>query len=72
MNAPLNEKICNAKHSQLLIIDIQDRLVSAMPPKVLESVVKNNNTLIQAASELNIPVTHSEQYPKGLGASNIY
>ena len=69
MNTPLNEKICNAKHSQLLIIDVQDRLASAMPPKVLESVVKNNNTLIQAATALNIPITHSEQYPKGLGST---
>lgn len=67
MSISLNEKLCNAEHSLLLIIDIQERLASAMPEEVLKTVVKNNNILIQAASELNIPIIHSEQYPKGLG-----
>ena len=67
MSLSLNEKLCHAKHSQLLIVDIQERLASAMPADVLEKVVKNNNILLQAANELDIPVIHSEQYPKGLG-----
>lgn len=67
MSAHSNEKLCHAKYSQLLIIDIQERLASAMPPKVLENIIKNNNILIQAANELEIPIIHSEQYPKGLG-----
>lgn len=67
MTLSLNEKLCHAKHSQLLIIDIQERLASAIPEKVLENVIKNNNILLQAANELDIPVIHSEQYPKGLG-----
>ena len=67
MNLPLNEKICHALHSQLLIIDIQERLASAMPEDVLDKIIKNNNVLLTAASKLDIPVIHSEQYPKGLG-----
>ncbi|MCW8900373.1 MAG: hydrolase [Gammaproteobacteria bacterium] len=67
MSLSLNEKLCHAQHSQLLIIDIQDRLASAMPADVLEKVIKQNNVLLNAASELGIPVIHSEQYPKGLG-----
>jgi nicotinamidase-related amidase len=67
MSLSLNEKLCHAQHSQLLIIDIQERLASAMPADVLEKIIKNNNVLLTAASELNIPVIHSEQYPKGLG-----
>jgi len=67
MSMSLNEKLCHAQHSQLLIIDIQERLASAMPPKVLEQVIKNNNVLTSAAKELDIPVIHSEQYPRGLG-----
>ncbi|MCK4863975.1 MAG: hydrolase [Gammaproteobacteria bacterium] len=67
MSLPLNEKLCHAQHSQLLIIDIQERLASAMPADVLENVIKNNNVLVKAAKELDIPVIHSEQYPKGLG-----
>jgi len=67
MNASLTEQLCDAKQSQLLIIDVQDRLASAMPEKVIDKIVKNNNILLQAASELDIPVIHSEQYPQGLG-----
>lgn len=67
MSLLLNSKLCHAEQSQLLIIDIQERLASAMPADVLESVIKNNNILIQAAKQLNIPIIHSEQYPKGLG-----
>ena len=67
MSLSLNEKLCHAQHSQLLIIDIQDRLASAMPADVLENVIKNNNILLKAANELDIPVIYSEQYPKGLG-----
>ena len=67
MSMSLNEKLCHSQHSQLLIIDIQDRLASAMPKDVLDKVVKNSNVLINAANELDIPVIHSEQYPKGLG-----
>ena len=67
MSLSLNEKLCHAQHSQLLIIDIQERLASAMPADVLAKVIKNNNVLLNAANELDIPVIHSEQYPKGLG-----
>lgn len=67
MSLSITEKLCDAQHSQLLIIDIQDRLAAAMPADVLEKVVKNNQILLSAANELDIPVVHSEQYPKGLG-----
>lgn len=67
MSTSLNDKLCDAKHSQLLIIDIQDRLASAMPSTVLDSVIKNSSILIHAANELDIPILYSEQYPKGLG-----
>lgn len=61
------ELLCHAQTSQLLIIDIQERLASVMPEKVLNKVLANNQVLLKAASKLNIPVIHSEQYPKGLG-----
>ena len=67
MKSLLSENICHSEQSQLLIIDIQDRLAAAMPDKVIEKVINNNNILLQAANELDIPVIHSEQYPKGLG-----
>ena len=67
MSSSLTEKLCHVQHSQLLVIDIQERLASAMPADVLEKVVANNQILLTAANELDIPVIHSEQYPKGLG-----
>ena len=51
----------------LLVIDVQERLVAAMPPAVAEAVVKNTVTLIEGAARLGLPIIASEQYPKGLG-----
>lgn len=67
MTLSLNEKLCHAQQSQLLIVDIQERLASAMPPDVLEKIINSNRLLLTAANELDIPVIHSEQYPQGLG-----
>ena len=67
MSSSLIEKLCHVQHSQLLVIDIQERLASAMPDEVLEKIVVNTQILLTAANDLDIPVLHSEQYPKGLG-----
>ena len=67
MSLSLNERLCHAQHSQLLIIDIQERLAAAIPSDILKNVINNNRILIQAANELRIPVNYSEQYPEGLG-----
>ena len=51
--------------SSLLIIDVQEKLVSIMPkPRTfLNNIIK----LQKAANIFKIPVTISEQYPTGLG-----
>ena len=49
----------------LLIVDIQERLVSAM--KYGEKIIRNTNRLISFANNLGIPIIVTEQYPKGLG-----
>ncbi|MBW7835829.1 MAG: hydrolase [Sphingomonadales bacterium] len=51
--------------SQLLVVDIQDRLLPHIANKA--EVVANTEVLLTAARRLDIPVTVSEQYPKGLG-----
>lgn len=48
----------------LMVIDIQERLVPAMPDG--QRVIQNTNTLISVSSKLDIPVMATEQYPKGL------
>jgi nicotinamidase-related amidase len=59
----------HAKASQLLVIDVQERLARAMQPQVSKQQVHNAGILVQAAALLDIPVTITEQYPKGLGAT---
>src|SRR5262245_1482820 len=51
--------------SQLLIIDVQEKLLPAIlnPERVVERCIR----LVRAARALEIPVTVSEQYPRGIG-----
>ena len=57
----------NRERAVLLVVDIQDRLVAAMPPAIAERTVKNTAILVEAALRFGIPIVASEQYPKGLG-----
>lgn len=54
----------SSKEAVLMVIDIQERLVPAMPDG--QKVIQNTNTLISVSSKLDIPVMVTEQYPKGL------
>ena len=56
----------SAENSLVLIIDIQERLVSALNKDV---IVENAVKVASAAKYLDIPVLLTEQYPKGLGRS---
>ena len=62
-----NTIILNRKHTALLLIDIQVRIINVMRKhdKLVENVVK----LIKGAKILDIPIYHTEQYPKGLGTT---
>lgn len=53
--------------SALLIVDVQQRLVPAMPPAVAASVIRNTCILVEVAREFSLPLLVTEQYPKGLG-----
>jgi nicotinamidase-related amidase len=50
--------------SQLLIIDVQTKLLPAMSD---QRVVERCIRLVRAAKALGVPITISEQYPQGLG-----
>lgn len=61
--------LCHRESSALLIVDVQMRLAAAMPAETRARVLRNAGTLIEAAKALGIPLVQTEQYPRGLGAT---
>ena len=57
--------LLDATRSQVLIVDVQERLLPAMHEGT--AAVERCAVLMQAAQELTLPVLVSEQYRKGLG-----
>ncbi len=57
----------NPAETAVLVIDFQERLCAAMPPKVVERHAKNVTHLTTIAARLDLPVIVTEQYPRGLG-----
>jgi len=62
--------LLRAENSLLVVIDIQTKLSAVMPEKAAELMIANTGILVEAADYLNIPVLLTEQYPKGLGATD--
>ncbi|MBD25220.1 MAG: hydrolase [Candidatus Marinimicrobia bacterium] len=52
-------------HSQLLVVDVQERFMPVMYEA--ELMADRCSILMKAAQQLSIPMTLSEQYKKGLG-----
>lgn len=61
---------CDADTAALVVIDVQQRLGDAMPGKVLNRVIINTCLLARTAGLLQVPVLHTEQYPRGLGPTH--
>lgn len=59
--------LVNADRSQLLVVNVQDNLVRAMPKTDRDAMVSNINRLTQTARLLGIPTLLSEHYSQGLG-----
>ncbi|MFQ5706663.1 MAG: hydrolase [bacterium] len=60
-------QILNRKQTALLIVDVQERINAVMHHRqtVVESILK----LIKTCQILDVPIFITEQYPKGLGAT---
>jgi nicotinamidase-related amidase len=69
MTAPASQLALSRHRAALLVVDIQERFIPAMPEEVAASVVRNTSILIDAAARLGLPIVVSQQYPKGLGAT---
>lgn len=57
--------LMDAARSSLLLVDIQENLAPVMADA--RSVYRGCGLLLRAAVRLGIPITASEQYPRGLG-----
>ncbi len=67
MSIELDRFSLDREQAALLVIDIQAKLVTAMPHKVYERMRATTGLLIEAAQLLGIPVLATEQYPQGIG-----
>lgn len=59
--------IFNPENAVILAIDVQEKLLRATFNK--ETLLKKAQTVVSAASILEIPIFVTEQYPQGLGES---
>lgn len=59
--------LCAAGTSQLVVVDVQERLGSVMPAKVLGRMVQNTRLLLRTSALVGVPSIITEQYPRGLG-----
>jgi nicotinamidase-related amidase len=59
--------LIDAGRSMLLVVDLQERMIPAIPEH--EEVVANAAWLVRIAQKLGVPVAATEQYAKGLGAT---
>ena len=57
--------LLDASRSQLIAVDMQERLIPAI--NEAGQVLRHAGILVQAAHRLGVPITVTEQYPKGLG-----
>jgi nicotinamidase-related amidase len=59
--------LIEAARSHLLVVDLQERLLPAIPAS--PQAVPRSLVLIAAAEQFGVPVSVTEQYPKGIGPS---
>ena len=65
-NMRSSELACR-EDSRLLIVDVQEKLVPLIHER--ERMIFNCSRLIRGAKALGVPVSATEQYPSGLGAT---
>jgi nicotinamidase-related amidase len=61
-------KQLRAENSILVLVDVQDKLLTKIP--VAGQLIRNAAFLLDVAALLQVPIRATEQYPKGLGATN--
>lgn len=67
MTSNIDQFKLDAEKAVLVVIDIQERLVPAMPQKIYQRLRESVATLVEAAKLFDVPVVTTEQYPRGIG-----
>lgn len=57
----------SADQAVLVVVDIQERLVTAMPEQPYQRMRNTVAMLAAGAAELGVPIVTTEQYPQGIG-----
>jgi nicotinamidase-related amidase len=60
--------LISAENSSLLVVDVQDKLLHHVHD--WQSLLQNVIWLVRAARRIGVPVSATEQYPRGLGHTN--
>jgi nicotinamidase-related amidase len=58
-----------AHRTTLLVVDVQEKLLPAMPPAHQRRLIAAHELLLEAARLLKVHTIATEQYPRGLGAT---
>ncbi len=71
MNQPTefhrSHELLSASRSRLVIVDVQEKFIPHIAGA--DRVIEGCRRLLTGANILNVPITATEQYPKGLGAT---
>jgi nicotinamidase-related amidase len=67
MNDNLDRFLIAPDQSLLLVVDVQEKLIPPLPPRICRQTLRTIDFMVKAARELQVPVVATEQYPKGLG-----
>lgn len=62
-----SDDLVNRNDSQLLIVDMQAKLMPSFDDTVRQKLIRNCQWLIKMARLFEVPLSVTEQYPQGLG-----
>tara|TARA_B110000261_G_C13072527_1_gene352794 strand:- start:692 stop:1276 length:585 start_codon:yes stop_codon:yes gene_type:complete len=67
LNMTESNFLADSQDSLVVVMDVQQKLTSAMPTEAKENVIEKIKTLLTIANTLSVPIIVTEQYPDGLG-----
>jgi isochorismate hydrolase len=67
MNVLRSHELLNRRSSRLLVVDVQEKFIVALPQEIQAHLIESCRFLCEGAKLLNVPITITEQYPQGLG-----